>query len=587
MINDKMKIIAEQQNQRVVLKGNTIKYNQILDNGTDLAKNPTTFNGGQNYFFAKGRYGDYRNYTSQFSTALVSGHKYFVFVKFDSKLKSGQILNNLNLYNSSYSAIQNVQLSLNVGNQDNVAFIFTSNVNSTFVLNLYFLTSETALPISYQMVDLTLLGLDTITTLTDFYTTDIGKFILNGNYLPYSATNTIYSVKSPFTFKGRNLIDYKTTYDNTCFELVGNVLKNIVADQRQNDRINFAIYSWDYGSAGGKDIDTNGKFAIELHPTQSGEYNFYHSGSSTNIYITKFYLIGGETYTLSLDVISHDSRVLGGLKLENIQLEKGNEATSYLAYDNQLTYIRTKRVDLGTLTWTYDGTQNRFYTRSLTDFKKPSSYSGTIFAKAPNIKSVSLSYINGTPTENCIGFTESASDNLVKIYVIGSGTNATDFKTAMSGVILEYETAEPLELNGIGTNYDTYENHSGKVVRKIKKVKINDLDITKSGSNFNVTLTDIKSHSGTTNVPQILCSEYRVVSPVEITLANQVISQNNKVLTIKDTNYSTVSALKSAKGNVEIYYILETPTTENERSVLVDHRYNKVVDSNGNEIDTD
>lgn len=567
MINDKMKIIAEQQTQRVVLKGNTIKYNNQAQADDFNDTFPTTTN-GITISKVNGRIVLNGTSTSQITflfhrqNVIVNGHKYFTI-----NLKS----NGLSLW--GVYDIDEPHLVTATDNNDYLAI--TIKENKTF--NNYVFNTI--------CIDLTLLGLDSISTLADFYATDLGKFILNGNYLPYSANNTIYSVKSPFTFKGRNLINYKTTYDNTCFELVGNVLKNIVADQRQNDRISFSIYSWDYGSAGGKNIDTNGRFAIELHPTQSGEYNFYHSGSSTNIYITKFYLIGGETYTLSLDVISHDSRVVGGFEIANIQLEKGNEATPYLAYDNQLVYIRTKRVDLGTLTWTYSTTTNRFSAPMPSGSKKAINNSTKGYIICGTYENASYN-----DTLNHIKDKLIAIDNGGYVYIYDTSKNdltAQEFKTAMSGVILEYETAEPLELNGIGTNYDTFENHSGKVVRKIKRVKINDLDLTKSGSNFNVTLTDIKSHSHLVSVPQILCSDYNVVSAAEITLAPKAIAQNRQILTIKDSDYSSVSALKSAKGNVDIYYILETQTTENERSVLVDHRYNKVVDSNGNEIDTD
>ncbi len=586
MINDKMKIIAEQQSQRVVLKGNTIKYNNLVQNG--------------NFTNTSGWSASNVNFTTSNNVATLKTTN-TGWCDFYQKINS--VLNNKYLLLMSIKTSRaSYSFALNWGTQllrnyattttewEQVGVIFTRNDISNARFNLSSYASNVGDIVNFKdihIIDLTALGLS-VSTLTDLYATDLGKFIQNGNYLPYSANNTIYSVKSPFIYKGRNLINYKTTYDNTCFELVGNVLKNIVVDQRHNGRISFSIYSWTYGSVGSLNIETNGRFAIELHPTQSGEYNFYHSGSSTNIYITKFYLIGGETYTLSLDVISHDSRVVGGFEIANIQLEKGNEATPYLAYDNQLTYIRTKRVDLGTLNWTYHsrsgGYDDYFDTYLSNDCKVGDSNTEAYIkcGKYETIKSRDIAVLGSQYTDNVMALANLSTRLIIcdKNY-----TNTNDLKQALTGVILEYETAEPLELNGIGTNYDTFSNHDGKVVRKIRKVKINDINWSKVGSEFRVTITSIKSHSGTSVIPQVLCTGYEVVSPLAYQLGSQVLTQDTKVIKIKDNTYQSVADFKSAKGNEYIYYITTIPENETERSVLVDHRYNKIVDVNNNEID--
>lgn len=567
MINDKMKIIAEQQSQRVVLKGNTIKYNNLVQNGnfentSGWTAQRVNFSVSNNV--AKLVVADSSNWFNfYFPYANVSGHKYLAI--FTAK---ASVSHNLYLLSVSSTITTEFQTF-------GVFYTATATGSNNFNLSSnQFAVNDEIYFKNVIFIDLTLLCLS-VSTLTDFYATDLGKFIQNGNYLPYSANNTIYSVKSPFTFKGRNLINYKTEYDTGDFNLNGNVLENIRVDERVNDNFNFTIYDFDlHGDAFGKTIKTNGRTSLAFTPTHSGEYKFYHSGSSVNLVFLKCYLENGQTYTISFDVISHDSRVIGGLKLANIQLEKGDKATPYLVYVNQLVYIRTKRVDLGTLNWNRNsGTYptNVFYNTTDIDVK---------------VATQLLNY-----SKNLINSMYISSNGKIILTAKENYSSATDFKTAMSGTILEYETAEPLELNGIGTNYDTFENHSGKVVRTIKKVKLKDLTYTKSSTFFAITKpTDFNDNKNT----KLICSKYDIeysASLLELKdkAISVVVALTGEInLILKDTDYPNVIALiNSFTDNDYLYYELNAPTTENERSVLVDHRYTKVVDSNGNEIDTD
>lgn len=475
MINDKMKIIAEQQSQRVVLKGNTIRYNNLLN----YNRNTATTNGVTFSISA-----DKTTYTlNGTATADIT-----FFLNQPLELQANNVYILIGCPSggddNTYS-LRGYYLTSDYGNGS----YSKPSTNRTGCYAYIFIKSGTIcnnLVFKPMLINTTSLSL-TISNIEDFNATDLGMFLLKRNVLPYSPNNTIYNVKSPFTFKGRNLINYKTTYDNTCFELVGNALKNIVVDQRQDDTISFSVYSFAHGLAGSKNMDRNGRIAIELHPTQSGEYNLYHSGSSTNIYITKFHLIGGETYTISLDVISHDSRVVGGFEIANIQLEKGNKATPYLAYDNQLTYT------------------------------------------------------------------------------------------------------EQIELHGIGTNYDTFSNYDGKVAHKIGGRKIGELTWYYQDGYFYAFAPSIKSFTNIRSIPPVICSDYQTISMNRVltTLNALGISQDANKIVIKDANYTSVSALVSAKADVYVRYVVANGSVANERSVLVDHRYNKVVDSNGNEIDTE
>lgn len=55
-----------------------------------------------------------------------------------------------------------------------------------------------------NIIDLTALGLDSITSTSDFFATDLGKYVKNGNYLPFSSGDFIHS-KTPIHFKGVNI----------------------------------------------------------------------------------------------------------------------------------------------------------------------------------------------------------------------------------------------------------------------------------------------------------------------------------------------------------------------------------------------
>lgn len=56
-----------------------------------------------------------------------------------------------------------------------------------------------------NVIDLTALGLDSITSPGDFFATDLGKYIAKGNYLPYEPNGKFIHAQSPIHFKGVNI----------------------------------------------------------------------------------------------------------------------------------------------------------------------------------------------------------------------------------------------------------------------------------------------------------------------------------------------------------------------------------------------
>lgn len=680
-------MVCERVCQRLTLKGKTIKWNNQVqinnraswtERGLTMKIQDSTFEVNGTATGSEYAYNDIES--SQYPTSLLKvGHKYFVCVRLLSGSVSNEGNNAYIVASSPYDETRSFS-----GN----AYIFTCTASS------YILVRINAVNCTYNnckfapyLIDLTEIGLANISSVDDFYRTALGYKIKNGLVLPFSATNQIIIVKTPFTFKGRNLINYKTEYDTQSFTLNGNVLENKRVDERVNDNFNLYIYDYDlHGDAFGKTITTNGRTSLTFTPTHSGEYRFYHSGSSINLVFLKCYLENGQTYTISFDVISHDSRVLGGLKLANIQLELGANATPYEPYLNDLVYTRTKRVDLGTLNWILEA--NTFFTcHELQNYIKKH----TQYAQAPNsircgkYENSSALLIEGGSVNKKIGI---GGDSYSIIIRDTDYTDATTFKNAMSGVILEYETAEPLELNGFDNDgyvdlgtltwskdgehtfysrtnldmkvqsdgsklsnikcdryvnnsfnnvdvlhqegialsisneqptifitdngytdttdfknslngvilryetntpsvYDTFENHSGKVVRKIGKIKLNDAYIDYAGGLFRINIGIERWEKSDTPSKNIKVAEYKIIILSDLTSNDVCIVQSGNVIILKDTQYTSVSALKSAKGNVEIYYVLATSRNEIERSVLLDYRYNKVVDANNLIIDTE
>lgn len=130
----------------------------------------------------------------------------------------------------------------------------------------------------------------------------------------------------------------------------------------------------------------------------------------------------------------------------NKWLGLGVSDSNIIDYDNKKAIVKYSIVDLGTLTWDYDTTytQPRFVLTSLSSvIKKPSS--GDIISNimCSIYESVSLTTLLTSTKDMSIaisvgGYISISNHNY---------TNATDFKTAMSGIMLIYELATPIEID--------------------------------------------------------------------------------------------------------------------------------------------
>ena len=153
-----------------------------------------------------------------------------------------------------------------------------------------------------------------------------------------------------------------------------------------------------------------------------------------------------------------------------LQLEFGSTATDYEPYTENTTNLPTETyfptgmksagsiydellptkavtrigaVDLGTLNWTYDASVPRFYTTGINSLINKPVNDGTKANAVSMYTNTTFNQLYATEKKNmtmAIGATGTLS------IINTSYSNATAFKTAMSGVYLYYELATPVEL---------------------------------------------------------------------------------------------------------------------------------------------
>ena len=127
---------------------------------------------------------------------------------------------------------------------------------------------------------------------------------------------------------------------------------------------------------------------------------------------------------------------------DTIEVVEGDKVAGIQRY-NLVHVKRVGTVDLGTINWVYESGNARFYSASTIDDMAVKPYGQNIY---PNIV---CSKYSAVPTYNLDQHQDKAistnnSQATPRIFVADSSyTDATAFKTAMSGVILNYELATP------------------------------------------------------------------------------------------------------------------------------------------------
>ena len=146
------------------------------------------------------------------------------------------------------------------------------------------------------------------------------------------------------------------------------------------------------------------------------------------------------------------------------QIEVGSSATTYEPYNGhtysisfgQTVYegtldvtsgtlmVNYEVVDLGSLSWTYTSSGNRFTSGGLINLVKyPPSDLVKANIIASSLKAVALAILSGSSDDNLIAIGDTGN---ISVRYTASGTDATAFTEAMSGVKLVYELATPITI---------------------------------------------------------------------------------------------------------------------------------------------
>lgn len=312
--------------------------------------------------------------------------------------------------------------------------------------------------------DLTLMGLDSITTVEEF------NRIFPLTYYPYNAGEIKSTVIKGVKVNGYNLFDGEWqdgSLDTTTGEEIANVNRSrsdfikVIAGQTyslgqttQSGITGSVKYLYEYD--GNQDfvkyteiyqsnpnweetpitLSNNTQYVRIVYPRAriNDNQRLHITGSRTG------YAPYKEPRIIEIPQTELPS---AGSVHDTIKIVEGNVVAGQQRY-NMVRVSRINSVDLGTLNWRYISSNGRMASSSLDGIiKKHSSYVGK-----PNI--VCAKYTTDTPqsleSSNPANLTISIGGNGIDILIYDSSyTDATTFKTAMSGVILNYEKAEYTE----------------------------------------------------------------------------------------------------------------------------------------------
>lgn len=161
------------------------------------------------------------------------------------------------------------------------------------------------------------------------------------------------------------------------------------------------------------------------------------SFSSAKFMRFRYDTTSAEGVSINYPSTDHDYHPYTGTSL-TVQLGR----TVYGCTLNPLTgelVVDRAMVDLGTLTWTYS---NRFFRANPNpEYKRPSSQRSTINALCTIYKNTTWNDVGSGDNEYAFSSAVTKPEVIIKN---SSYTDATAFKTAMSGVMLCYELAEPI-----------------------------------------------------------------------------------------------------------------------------------------------
>ena len=261
-------ILSKKQYASFTISGKTFKYNQIVANGNfENSSNWDNFGGTLSVSNNEGTLTITSSASSnrlQCSASIQSGHKYILsfYANCDSTTHIFLLVNSVSIAND-------ILITQNLKEQHSI--IFNATESGTLPIRFYCNKDGTYLQNGNKfilskvlIIDLTALGLDSITTTEQFFATELGQVVNNGFYLPTNANNVIYNAETPFDFV------YRTFTPRTNFQLRGIINEKDLYDTksgvitRKVGVVDLGTLSWNYN---------NGLFWTRINDRKSGNMN--------------------------------------------------------------------------------------------------------------------------------------------------------------------------------------------------------------------------------------------------------------------------------------------------------------------------
>ena len=443
------------------LYGNTLVWNQLqkATANTSTVNGITYTNNGDGSWTVSG------TATASAQKALtisadwitaISGHKYLMLGGLPNGGSSRWLMQ---LYKNNTNTL--------VGTDSGNGLIYTAD-DTTLNLSIYFTVynGNTVNGRIYpQIFDLTKMGLDSITSVSEFTSLfPLSYYEYNaGSMLSFNGTALKITGKNLFNINNYRSMDSAWTLTDGVLESNNNNYKNYVSETIVGTGNRYNL-SFKYN------VSQNRTYAIQIYNrTDAVQLRRIEFQSTLTSYSINDVLESGKEYDIRVFGYSASS---GTIKLYDVQLEIGSTATDYAKYiepfnlslpislyfptgmkragavydeltDNK-AITRVGAVDLGTLNWS----QRLIGTTPIG--MQTNGLSATIKNPSTNNDIANIISTAGTASSWTIAMGGNSSSGLMAVsggylFIATTETNPTAFKTAMSGVYLNYELATPTE----------------------------------------------------------------------------------------------------------------------------------------------
>ena len=481
--------------------GNSIAYNQLASNDalSNTVEGITMTNNGDGSFTLNGTATE-NSYIRLTSTNIffIKGRKY-LFTGMD-KIATSYTTDQMLVYvDAPYTDFLASKL-VTIGEQPTRETAF-------FLLTMKGVTFNN-LVIRPQLFDLTLMGLDSVSTVEEAKSELLKRGIDIDQYNPFSEGEIRNTTASGVKVRNYNLLNINRTQgtlngadytraNKQDFEegkyyngLANNdyVLKNSVTDIKwEGTQITFTNSVSSYGLGFPVRVIPGQSYSLEITPVlnpingyrtvswydENGYFIKYDERTQTqqNLFIAPeraywgvvllfgsannttcsykdicFHLstlrTGYDPYKEPKAISFASTELLGaGEAHDTIEVVEGDKVAGIQRY-NLVHVKRVGTVDLGTLSWTYYGDTEKFFlSEGIANLIKPIEYNGVVANLV--CSKYRTNYFNSILEEGTDKIIAQTSSNQLVEVKDSSYTDATAFKTAMSGVIVNYELATP------------------------------------------------------------------------------------------------------------------------------------------------